>query len=232
LLTSLANQTKPRFQESPPPEGKERKVSLSTSTSGGGDLSYFEKEFGLDADVSRVFVDIHRVSYLMEENDSGTLKDEKDVLKRSIYEAETAVDKLLRGGQYGAGINKDVESKSGCCIVAAYIYVYHFLRRIPYTSTIYDYLVMLLKEDIVNFADTIRQDFVREVLFWVFFVGASAGKGRPEESWFRKELAVSRQSLRISTWEVAKFVLKKVAWVEDWNEEVDAELFNGLEGLE
>jgi hypothetical protein len=58
------------------------------------------------------------------------------------------------------------------------------------------------------------------------------GKGLPAESWFKQELAVSRKELRITTWEVAKFVLKKFAWVEDWNEEVGKDLFNGLVVLE
>jgi hypothetical protein len=93
-------------------------------------------------------------------------------------------------------------------------------------------MVRLLKQDIENVADTVRQVFPREVLFWVFFVGRSVAKGRREESYFEQQLAVSRQDLLIATWEVAKFVLKKFAWVEGWNEEVDAELFNGLMQVE
>jgi hypothetical protein len=96
---------------------------------------------------------------------------------------------------------------------------------------VYDYLVHLLKQDFGNVARTYRQVFPRGVLFWIFFVAASSAEGRPEEWFFRQELAVSRQALRISTWEVAKFVLKKFAWVEGWNEIADEALFNGVREL-
>lgn len=66
----------------------------------------------------------------------------------------------------------------------------------------------------------------------MYFVGASVAKGRPQFSSFQRALAVSRQALMINTWEVAKFVLKKFAWVEGWNEQADEELFNGLRSLD
>lgn len=232
LLTSSATQTTPIFQQSPPPEGKEMKVPVSTATVAGGNLDYIEKELGLDSEISSMFVELHCVSYLMEQNDNGTLQLEKVDLHRSIYETENSVDTLMRVGVYDARTVNGVQTNSGCCTIAAYIYVYRSLRRIPYSSTLYDYMVRILKEDIDNVSGTVREVFPKEVLFWVFFVGASAGKGRPEESYFRKVLAVSRQVLSITTWEVAKFVLKKFAWVEGWNEEVDKELFNGLQELD
>jgi hypothetical protein len=169
---------------------------------------------------------------LMEQNDNGTLQLEKADLHRSIYETENSVDTLMRVGVYEARTVHGVQTNSGCCTIAAYIYVYRSLRRIPYSSAVYDYMVRILKEDFENVSGTVREVFPKEVLFWVFFVGASAGKGRPEESYFRNALAVSRQVLSITTWEVAKFVLKKFAWIEGWNEEVDKELFNGLQELE
>jgi hypothetical protein len=207
---------------------KETKVPVSTLAGAGGNLNYIEQELGLDPEAASIFVELHRVSYLMEQNDNGTFTLEKDDLYRSIFEAEKSVDTLLRGGSCTARTVNSVLSNSGCCVIAANIYVYRSLRRIPLTSTLYDYMVRLLKQDIENVADTVRQVFPREVLFWVFFVGGSAAKGRREESYFKQQLAVSRQDLLIATWEVAKFVLKKFAWVEGWNEEVDAELFNGL----
>lgn len=228
MLTSSAAQTDPIFQESPPQEGKEKKAFASTLASSGRNLNYIKQELGLDPEVSSMFVELHCVSYLVEENEKGTYTLEKADLHRSIYEAEESVDTLLRGGQYEARTVHGVASNSGCCVIAAYIYVYRFLRRIPLASTLYDYMVRLLRQDMESDADTVRKVFPREVLFWVFFIGASAGKGRPEELYFKHELAVSRQALMINTWEVAKFVLKKFAWVEGWNEEDDADLFNGL----
>jgi len=204
---------------------------VSTSTA-GGNLNYIQKELGLDPEVSSMFMELHYVSYLMEQNDSGTLTLEKADLHRSIFEAEKSVDMLVRGGQYAARTINGVPSNSASCVIAAYIFVYRSLRRIPFASTLYDYMVRLLKEDIENVAGTVRQVFPSEVLFWIFFVGASAGKDRPEESYFKKQLAVSQQALMINTWEVAKFVLKKFAWVEGWNEEFDRELFNGLKEVE
>jgi hypothetical protein len=207
------------------------KVPVSTSIDAGRTFEYIEKELGLDPEVASMFVELHCISYLVEQNDNGTLALEKRDLHRSIYEAEKSVDTLMRGGYEARTVN-GVQSHSGCCCLAAYLYVYRSLRRLPFSSTVYDYMVGLLKQDIESVAGTIRQVFPREVLFWIFFVGASTGKGRPEESYFKQELAVSRQALRITTWEVAKFVLKKFAWVEGWNEEVDEELFNGLHLLE
>jgi hypothetical protein len=204
------------------------KVPVSTSTGAGGNLNYIEQELGLDPEASSMFVELHGVSYLMEQYDNGTFTLEKKDLHRSIYEAEKSVDMLLRGGPCTARIVKGMLSNSGCCVIAAYIYVYRSLRRIPLTSTLYDDMVKILKQDIESVASTVRQIFPREMLFWIFFVGASAAKGRPEESYFKMQLGVSRQALLITTWEVAKFVLKKFAWVEGWNEEMDAELFNGL----
>ena len=233
LLTSSALQIKPIFQESPPPEKKEMKVAVSTSTHAGGNLGYIEKELGVDPEISSMFVELHCVSYLMEQNDNGTYALAKTDLHRSIYDAEKSVDELLRGGNYEARTVHGVQSNSGCCAISASIYVYRSLRRIPFSSTVYDYLVHLLKQDFekVEVARTYRQVFPRELLFWIFFVAASSGQGRPEESFFKKELLVSRQALRISTWEVAKFVLKKFAWVEGWNESMDEALFNSLREL-
>ncbi|KAE9374620.1 hypothetical protein N431DRAFT_543892 [Stipitochalara longipes BDJ] len=232
LLTSSAIQSKPIFQESPPPEGKEIKIPVSSSTSAEEHLRYIEQELCLDPEVSSMFVALHCVSFLVEQNDNGALTLEKADLHRSIYDVEKSVDTLMRGGQYEARTVRGVQSNSGCCLIAADIYVYRSLRRIPLTSTLYDYMVRLLKEDIENVASTIRQVFPREVLFWVFFVGAAAAKERPEEAFFQQALAVSRQALMINTWEVAKFVLKKFAWVEGWNEQIDEELFNRLMQME
>jgi hypothetical protein len=172
-----------------------------------------------------MFGTLHRVSFLVEQNDSGALELKKADIHRSIYEVERSVDTLMRAGQYEARTVKGVPSNSACCIIAANIYVYRYLRRIPSTSTLYDYMVGLLRQDMESVASTVRQVFPREVLFWVYFVGTSASKGRPEEAYFQRELVVSRQVLMVKTWEVAKFVLKKFAWVEGWNEAVDEELF-------
>jgi len=232
LLTATAIRSKPIFQESPPPEGKENKIPVSSSTGAEERMKYIEQELGLDPEVSSMFVALHCVSFLVEQNDSGALAIEKADLHHSIYEVEKSVDALMRSGQYEARTVKGVQSHSGCCVIAAEIYVYRSLRRIPLTSRMYDYLVGLLKQDIENVASTLRQVFPREVLFWVFFVGASAAKGCPEEAAFQRALAVSRQALMINTWEVAKFVLKKFAWVEGWNEQADEELFNSLTSLE
>ena len=204
------------------------RVPVSNLIRAGGNLNYIQRELGLDPEASSMFAELHCVSYLVEQNDNGTFTLEKHHLHRSIYEAEKSVDTLLRGGSCTARTINSVPLNSGCCVIAAYIYVYRSLRRIPLTSTLYDSMVRLLKQDIENVAGTVRQIFPREVLFWVFFVGASAAEGRREESYFKQQLAVSRQALLITTWEVGKFVLKKIAWVEGWNEEVDAELFNGL----
>lgn len=205
---------------------------MSTSTDAGGNSSYIEKELGLDPEISSMFVELHCVSYLMEQNDNGTYALAKDDLHRSIYQAEKSVDTLMRGGNYEARTVHGVLSNSGCCAIAAYIYVYRSLRRIPFSSTVYNYFVHLLKQDLERTAGSFRQVLPRELLFWIFFVAASSGKGRPEESFFQKELSVSRQALRISTWEVAKFVLKKFAWIDGWNEWADEALFNGLEPLQ
>jgi hypothetical protein len=206
-------------------------LAVSTSIGAGGNLSYIEKELGLDPELSSMFVELHCVSYLVEQNDNGTFSLEKEDLHRSIYEAEKSVDTLLRGGSCTARTINGVLLNSGCCVIAAYIYVYRSLRRIPLTSTLYDYMVRLLKQDIESVAGTVRQIYPREVLLWIFFIGVSAGQGRREESYFKQELAASRQALMITTWEVAKFVLKKFAWVEGWNEEADKEMFNGLTRL-
>jgi hypothetical protein len=206
-------------------------VSTSYSTVSDGGLEYFEQEVGLDVEISMMFVNLRRVSHLMEENDNGTLKIEKAELRRAIVDTEMAVDKLLRGGRYDLRTVKGIHSNSGCCVIAGCLYVYYFLRRIPVTSALYNYMVRLLKEDFENVAGTFRQVFPKEVLFWVLFVGAASATCREEEAWFKKELAMTRQGLSITTWEVAKFILKKFAWVEDWYEDVVKELFNSLEGL-
>ncbi|PMD43504.1 hypothetical protein L207DRAFT_299209 [Hyaloscypha variabilis F] len=225
LLTSSAIQSKPIFRESPPPEGNQRKVPISSATGVEAHVRYIEQELGLDHEVSNMFGTLHRVSFLVEQNDSGALELEKADIHRSIYEVERSVDTLMRAGQYEARTVKGVPSNSACCIIAANIYVYRYLRRIPSTSTLYDYMVGLLRQDMESVASTVRRVFPREVLFWVYFVGTSASKGRPEEAYFQRELVVSRQVLMVKTWEVAKFVLKKFAWVEGWNEAVDEELF-------
>jgi hypothetical protein len=206
-------------------------VSTSISADGDGGLEYFEREIGLDVEISMMFVDLRRVSHLMEENDNGTLKIDKSELRRAIVDAEMAVDKLVRGGRYDLRTVKGVHSNSGCCILAGCLYVYYFLRRIPATSALYDYMVRLLKEDFETVAGTFRQVFPKEVLFWILFVGALSAMCREEEAWFKKELAMTRHALSIATWEVAKFILKKFAWVEDGFEDVAKKLFNSLERL-
>lgn len=112
-----------------------------------------------------MFVALHCVSYLVEQNDGGALALEKADLHHSIYEVEKSVDTLMRSGNYEARTVKGEQSHSGCCVIAADIYVYRSLRRFPFTSSLYDYMVQLLKEEVDKIADTLKQVFPRG-RFW------------------------------------------------------------------
>jgi hypothetical protein len=79
----------------------------------------------------------------MEQNDNGTLQLEKVDLLRSIYETENSVDTLMRVGVYEARTVHGVQTNSGCCTIAAYIYV-------PFSAqdSIFQHIVRLHGADI------------------------------------------------------------------------------------
>jgi hypothetical protein len=104
-------------------------------------------------------------------------------------------------------------------VIAGYIYVYLFLRRIPSSSRIFSYMLALMKQEWKRAGSFIREIFPPGLLFWILFVGrcASAEQLGP---WFKEELILSKEVLNLKCWMEAKRVLEQFAWVGGWNEEM------------
>ncbi|KAE8451943.1 hypothetical protein EG329_002784 [Mollisiaceae sp. DMI_Dod_QoI] len=224
LLTATANNCKPRFQKTRPSGNDEIPTPSMTKTLIQPEFvnDSFYKEIGLDGPLSKMFMDLHWLSFLMVNNDRNAGATDNDVLTSSITESERYIDTMLRGGQYGNHkATKGVVAGRAFVVLAGYIYLYLYLRRIEVNNRLYDWMVDLLREDLGNVERRMRESYPPELLFWVLFVGACASVGRRELDWFKKELRVSKEILGLNDWIGARYILMKFAWAEGWNESIN-----------
>jgi hypothetical protein len=173
---------------------------------------FIEEVIGLDPEMVKMFSDLHWLSYLVALHDKGTLVMPSSTLNHSISECENFVDTVMRAGRYSDRTVKGVSSESGCCVIAGYIYVYLFLRRIPSSSRIFSYMLALMKQEWKRAGAFIREIFPPGLLLWVLFVGRCASSEQLE-SWFKEELVLSKDVLNLESWMEARGVLEQFAWV-------------------
>jgi hypothetical protein len=180
---------------------------------------FIEEVIGLDPEMVKMFSDLHWLSHLVALHDKGTLVMPSSKLNQSICECENFVDTVMRAGRHRDRTVKGVSTKSGCCVMAGYIYVYLFLRRIPNSSSIFSYMLTLMKGEWKRAGAFIREIFPPDLLLWVLFVGRCASS-KQLEPWFKVELVRSKNALNLKSWMEARGVLEHFAWIVGWNEEV------------
>lgn len=177
----------------------------------------FYGEHGLDGPLTKMFTDLNSLSFSVANSPDGT---QDEGLSCGIAEAEKYIDTMLRGGWYDArSTTKGVVAGRAFIVLAGYIYLYLFLRRIEVSSRLYDWMVSLLREDLGNVEHTMRKTCSPELLFWILVIGASGSVGRRESNWFLKELRVSKDVLALGSWEDARAILSRFASVEGWKDE-------------
>jgi hypothetical protein len=153
-------------------------------------------------------------------------------LMENIFKAEQRIELVIHHGGGTTGLISDNSSITNVqsSALAGVIYVYLFLRDIPVDSSVFDWMVTLLKEGLQSDESVIGQIYPAEVLFWVLFVGRAAAVGRDERHWFCARLDVARRDLMLSSWEEAKGVLRRLAWIEGPGDSEFKELWEELDG--
>jgi hypothetical protein len=156
-------------------------------------------------------------------------------LMENISKAEQYVELLIHhgGGKTGTiGLSSDNSSGTNVqsSALAGVIYVYLFLQDIPVDSPVFDWMVALLKEGFQWDESVIGQTYPAEVLFWILFVGRAAAVGRDERYWFCARLDMARRELMLNSWEEARGVLRRLAWIEGPEDSEFKELWEELDG--
>jgi hypothetical protein len=189
--------------------------------------AFIEEVIGLDSEMVKMFSDLHWLSYLVALHDKGTLVMPNSKLNQSISECENFVDTVTRAGRHRDRTIKGVSIQSGCCVTAGYIYVYLFLRRIPNSSSIFSYMLTLMKQEWKRAGAFIREIFPPDLLFWVLFIGRCASS-KQLERWFKVELILSKNVLNLKSWMEVRGVLEQFAWVSGWHEETYVDFWDEL----
>jgi hypothetical protein len=192
---------------------------------------FIEEVIGLDPEMVKMFSDLHWMSYLVGLHDKGSLVMPSSKLNQRICECENFVDTVTRAGRHSDRTVKGVSTQSGCCVMAGYIYVYLFLRRIPNSSSIFSYMLTLMKQEWKRAGAFIREIFPPDLLLWVLFVGRCASS-KQLEPWFRVELVLCKNVLNLKSWMEARGVLEQYAWVTGWHEETFEVLWDELAEFE
>ena len=188
-----------------------------------------------DLETMEMFRNLHNLSGQITASLNGTLVLNEAELLEHVCKAERHIESLIhdRGDRRGATTTSDDEStiiQVRSAALAGAIYLYLFLRGISVDSSIFDWMVALLKEDFQSFDSVIGRLYPEEILFWILFVGRAAAVGRNERYWFCARLDVSRRDLMLSSWEEAKSVLGRFAWIEGPADSEYKELWEELDG--
>lgn len=96
--------------------------------------------------------------------------------------------------------------------LAADIYIYMALRRIPLGDPTFDYLLDILTTALK--CERIFEDVAKyppQHLFWILLVGGMVADGRVHWSWFQSSLTRCRQILTLETWEDARRILEAIS---------------------
>ena len=253
-LTSEATNTIPRFSGIAIPNESARRSSTCTfrSISGlpyksfnrtdnpemftSGPLSSFDRE------VAQMFHDLQYLSEQVAANDRAALAGDLVGLIENICTAEKNIAVLMHDRiekvdirehrvEFAAAVlKKGSTTPTGACARSGSIFVYMFLRRIPIHSPIFDWMVVLLQQDFERTEEIMRRLYPPELLLWILFIAGTASLGRPGRSGFRFKLIKCRSELNINSWNAAKLMLRKLAWLETPGDSLGGSSWEELEG--
>lgn len=240
-MAASATHTRARFQSISIPDSQpldrgpavHPSTVIETSTQAGTQKNpIFFDNIELDPPTAQMFQDLHTLSrQLLTSTISKSLSTEPN-FNDQVTKAEQHIDYLVHCPTTpGISIN-GVSTNSGSCLLAGYIYLYLFLKRIPLQNSVYEWMASLLKDEILEHEATMKENFPIELRFWVFFVGGFAAAGTKEGEWFRKELQILRIDSELGGWESASLALKNIVWIQREEDEAakkfweDAATFN------
>ncbi len=176
--------------------------------------------------------------------ESGTdFADETEVLSR-LCAIEKFIDTFVHGRieranpheqrekNFSTSSNKSPDVSVRPCGIAGSVYIYLFLRKIPVTSPVYDWMVSLVQEEFERFSEEVLERmYPPEITFWMLFVAGVASFKRSERGWFVRKLVSVRDTLELKGWGEAKKLLGQLAWVEGAGEEHGKTLWNELDTI-
>ncbi len=216
--------TKSRFQSlsieptPPPPLPSLSSIPVVTETPSPGteepeilhDLEFFQS-FTLDSSTTKMFQDLNRLS-----DESSKIVDRlpQSLLNDQIGIVEKFIDSLVHFTLRFQGTTIDgKQTNSSFCILAGYIYLYIFLRKIPAESSIYMWMTTLLRQDFNRLDPQVLGYFPSELLFWVLFVGGLVASNKNDQDWFTEKLGEVSKKLELKSLRDVRKCLKKLSWV-------------------
>jgi hypothetical protein len=240
-LATAATHSPPRFQgELSRTKGSSVGISNRAANPTGdniqtGSMPAFEDFKCPDMQTVEMFRNLHYLSGQVTVSMSRSNIQDDAKLMEKISKAEQYVELLIHygGGTAGTiGLSSDNSSSTNVqsSALAGAIYVYLFLQHIPVDSPVFDWMVTLLKESFQWDESVIGQPYPAEVLFWILFVGRAAAVGRDERYWFCARLDMARRDLKLKSWDQAKGVLRRFAWIEGPGDPEFKELWEELDG--
>jgi len=228
-MAATVTKTAPRFQLQPnqqqhaatfSPLDSKSKVPRPRSTwkaaydDGYSVHHYFlNNVIGLDPDIARIFTDLRRLSYQISDRNSGISEPDMTLYYQGVIDAEDHINLVKIGQKFSKRTTKCVFSARSSCALAGYIYLYLFLRRIPLDNSVYGWIVGMLQEDLIKTIHVVGEHFPSEMRFWLVWVGLCAAHGRDSQDWFEEEVTFSKYTLGLVSWENARRVLEKFAWI-------------------
>jgi len=195
-----------------------------------------EKSYqGLDVVENRLFHRLRQLTILAASNPTMISGPNQQTYANSVLLLERQIgiavqERLAFKKRFGAVIF----SPQTCLFyIPSLIVCYMILRPTPVRSSIYELLVLRMKNNIGNL--TPRQLFDRfppKFSFWaLLFVGA-ASMGRPQQGYFQRIIAQLCNLLDIHSWENAKAIMKEFAWADSICERPCKAFWDTLEGME
>lgn len=190
---------------------------------------------GLDVVENRLFHRLRQLTILAASNPTMTSGPNQQTYANSVLLLERQIgvavqERLAFKKRFGA-----VTFSPPTCLfyIPALIFCYMILRPMPVRSSIYEPLVVRMKNHIEHLAP--RQLFDRfppEFWFWaLMFVGA-ASMGRPQQAYFQCLITQLCNLLEIRSWENAKVIMTEFAWADSICEKLCKAFWDTLEDVE
>jgi len=195
-----------------------------------------EKSYqGLDVVENRLFHRLRQVTVLAASNPNMTTGPNQEAYAKSVLLLERQIgvavqERLAFKKRFGA-----VTFSPPTCLfyIPALVFCYMILRPTPVRSSIYEPLVLRMKNHMDHLEP--RQLFDRfppKFWFWALLVVGAASMGRPQQAYFQRMMAQLCNLLDTHTWENAKMIMKEFAWADAICERPCKAFWDALYGME
>jgi hypothetical protein len=232
VLTASALRSSSRFSvDTGADDDDSSQVDMQDSPSLGhhdvADVTYYEKTNGLDTETSKMFLELRTLSYHISAQQRHTapinVGDRVGEVRRYIINRLTAAEQDAM--RWGSSL-----SKVTSCYITGSIYLHYLLLKAPRESALVSQALSHLRQELeTTKSNAPHSSIPSQLLFWVLFVACAAAKGGPESWWFFNELADSNSELQIGSWEEAKEMLWRFAWVPYVGDEIGEEVWAELD---